>query len=453
MAKRITGHELYPWQRYVLDVALEVLPDGGWAYEEVLVTVPRQSGKSFMFAPLVGERLSRKPDRQAWITAQNGDKAKARWLAASKPLEMLPQVRKLVSTAHERTLWQNGSAFRPFTPKEGAIDGETPDLVLIDELWAFNALDREVMEDSFGPAVFMNPWGQLWKTSTAGTERSSWLNADRERGRRTVEAGGGRFAFFEWSIPEAVDGMDSGLLPDEDLVRLVLAHHPLAGRHPKIESHLLMEELGKGRARFLRGLGNLTRETREDGAIPADVWRRGESRAMIPTDARVGIGVDVDELGRESTIYVGYRDPSGLGVVEIVERAAGQGWVPGRLKGLTERWDVGAVAVAYAGPSRSVGDTAERLGVDILRVWTPDVGAATTRFIDDLEQRRQSHDELRDTSIGDAMRAAQLRRLKTGPVIDPKGVEPVTALRAAVMAMWAADHLPEIPVRIPFHIA
>src|SRR5215471_10973954 len=40
------GKPMMPWQSYVADVALEVDEDGRFAYQLVIVTVPRQSGKT-----------------------------------------------------------------------------------------------------------------------------------------------------------------------------------------------------------------------------------------------------------------------------------------------------------------------------------------------------------------------------------------------------------------------
>lgn len=458
LCRRLTGQDLHPWQQHVLDVALEVLPDGGWAYEEISVTVPRQSGKTFLVAPVVGHRMGRAADRQAWITAQNGDKAVRRWAAASRVLaKSMPGVRQLVSTAHERTVWPNGSQFLPFTPKEAAVDGETPDLIWIDEQWAFDGADQAAMESSFGPAVFMNPWGQVWKTSTAGTQLSAWLNADRLRGRAAVEAGRNRgLAIFEWGIPDDEDPAD---MDDGVLVDLILAHHPLTGHHPKITREALLGELDGAdatkRASFIRGLGNLTMETRGDGLVPDPVWTRTAARALVPTGVRFGLGVAVDELGRESSIVAGYRDPdTGIGVVELVESGSGSGWVAQRVKNITGREDVGITAVHYSGPGRAAGDAMLRLGVPVLKVWSPDVSAATTRFLEDLDRERQQHDGHRGPEMTCAMRAASTTRLKAGPMIVPSGHEPVTAVQAAVLAMWAADHLPEEapPPPPPFEI-
>lgn len=459
VCKLITGFDPYPHQRYTWDVGLEVREDGsGWEHPEILKTIQRQSGKSFEQAPITAHRAAMKPDSQVWITAQNGDKAVSRWSAASRTItRAMSDVRMLVSISHERTIWPNGSAFRPFAPKvEGTLDGETPDLLHLDELWAHGLDVRAPLEASILPALFMNPWGQISKTSTAGTERSEWLNADRARGREVVESGRrSKLAHFEWGVPEGVGDTATVDLDDEALVRLILEYHPLAGLHPRITFEDLAAELADtSRASFIRGLGNLTIETRAEGIVDVEVWGRGKSTATIPTDVRVGIGVDTDLLGRETTIYAGWRDPAtGIGVVEIIERGAGLGWVARRVASISQRWPVGAVAIDYTTPTRAVGDACAQLGAPVVKLYGPDMGAAGTRFFDDLDAQRQTHDELRDGAIGDAMRAAVKRQTKTGPYVEAKGSAPVTAFRAALLAMWAADHMTEAePEPVPFKI-
>src|SRR5689334_10794972 len=53
----LLGTPLMPWQRHVLDVALEVDPETGrLAYQEVDLTVPRQSGKTLLLLCLMVHR-------------------------------------------------------------------------------------------------------------------------------------------------------------------------------------------------------------------------------------------------------------------------------------------------------------------------------------------------------------------------------------------------------------
>jgi phage terminase large subunit-like protein len=59
VARRI-GLELLPWQRLVLSVAMEQVR-GRPAYRDVLVSVPRQSGKSTLVLALIVWRMTQRP--------------------------------------------------------------------------------------------------------------------------------------------------------------------------------------------------------------------------------------------------------------------------------------------------------------------------------------------------------------------------------------------------------
>lgn len=275
------------------------------------------------------------------------------------------------------------------------------------------------------------------------------MNEGVAQGRQAVLDGVTRgLAYFDWSIPDELGGTPVEKLPDDVLLQLVWDHHPR--RDHGLRRGYLEDELRKSRPRFLRAYGNRTQEARLDGCVPADVWERAEASALIPEDARVGLGVGVDELGRESTIFAGWRDPvSGVAVVELVAQAAGSGWVAPRLASLDRRWDVGAVALHSTGPARAAGDTAARAGVPVLRVTTSDVAAAGTQFLEALEDERVRHDGRRGPELTEAMRAARINRLKAGSTVEPAGTRPVSAMEAAILAMWAADHLPVVEDPLP----
>ena len=75
-----------PWQRHVADVVMELLPDGTLCYDRVVVTVPRQAGKSTLLlailthrcqADLPGGRLDVGPQKQTVVyTAQTRNDAR-----------------------------------------------------------------------------------------------------------------------------------------------------------------------------------------------------------------------------------------------------------------------------------------------------------------------------------------------------------------------------------------
>ena len=73
------GWPLLPWQRQVADVASEYRPGGGWVYPTVIVTVPRQSGKTTLLGAVMCHRAMVIPDHMGWYTAQTGIMARETW--------------------------------------------------------------------------------------------------------------------------------------------------------------------------------------------------------------------------------------------------------------------------------------------------------------------------------------------------------------------------------------
>lgn len=457
LAAEALGKPQFPWQRYVCNVGLEVLPDGSWAYDEVIVLVQRRAGKTVLIEPITTHRCGQAgPPRSAWITAQKRDNAVKRWRDAAGVIERAlgrGTVKRNISNSHELLEWRStGSKFVPFAPDEETMHGEDPDLVWVDELWSHSIDKLAMIEDGFRPAWSVKT-GQEWKLSAAGTLASTALKRDRARGRAAVESGGrSRIAFFEWCVPETVGGSPVAELPDEQLLDVVLANHPR--RDHGLRRDFLAEELGKGRPSFLRHYGGLDDDhLADDTVIP---WGRFSAASAqlagvaIPADARIALGFEVDPLSREGAVLAGWRDPgSGRAVVEVVARRDDTRWVAGEVLRLVDRHEVGLVAAVGAGPARDVADAVEQ-GLDgraeLLRVTMGDFGAATRRFSDSIVQDEPASVLWADSGEGDlvsALRAASWRRLPSGhQLFGSAGGEPITALGAGVLALWAADHMP-----------
>jgi phage terminase len=474
----IVGRPLFPAQRYVLDVALEVVPEGGegtltleeieagapwwWAYDDVTVLMPRRAGKTAMISPLVLHRIGRPGVRSSvWMTAQKRENARKRYEDIRRDFQSVPGIRAmlaraLISNAAEVIEWAgNGSTFRPFAPDEESMHGEDPDMVLVDELWAFPLPVMDVIQAGYRPSWSVKP-GQEWKFSAAGTARSGWLRHERVKGRRAVEEGRrAGVAFFEWCVPTMVpvvgrrDMVPVEDLGDEDLVELVWLNHPRAGHG--LRKSFLLSELGRGRGVFLRHYGGLDDMVTDDPSpIPLSVWERaGKARDLAPPDgARVGLGFAVDQGRRLSAVYAAWRLEDGTARVVEVEVSPGTRWLAGRVASVLEQWpDVEVVAYRNVGLGRDAAADLERagLGVELLAVTASDYAAASQRLyagVAEGESPMVFHDGAVSSSLTDAMRAAALPDSRVGSGWTQAGTDPVAALEAASLAVWAADHLP-----------
>ena len=72
---RAIGRPLMPWQQEVADTALEVGDNGLFAYKLVIVTVPRQSGKTTLDGAVLEHRALTVPRARCWFTMQTGKDA------------------------------------------------------------------------------------------------------------------------------------------------------------------------------------------------------------------------------------------------------------------------------------------------------------------------------------------------------------------------------------------
>ena len=196
------GTELMPWQQYVADVALEINPTTGkLQYREIILTVPRQSGKTTLLLAVMVHRTLGFGERQKVVyTAQTRNDARRKWedehlvILEQSPLVKLFDVRK--TNGSEAIKWHNGSSHSITSTTEKAGHGDTVDLGVIDE--AFAQIDDR-LEQAFKPAMITRPQPQLWVVSTAGTNESVYLNHKVDMGRQQYGNTEGAIAYFEWS--------------------------------------------------------------------------------------------------------------------------------------------------------------------------------------------------------------------------------------------------------------
>lgn len=436
------GNPLFPWQQYVVDVALEVLDDGTWAYDEVFLTAPRRSGKTHLTAPVTAHRCGQASKATAWITAQTLKSAVRRWEDIADVINNSPlrsSVRKNRGNPQMLRWPETGSAFLPFAPNEEGMHGEDPDIVWVDEYWSFDLEEKDLIEQGYEP-VFSVKSGQAWKMSTAGTERSEAYNLDRRDARSAVEAGvrSGR-ACFDWCAPERVGGRPIEKLPADELLRVVLDSHPR--RDHGLRSEFLAKQLEKGRINFLRAYGNLSQneDAVEESAVFDSERMRAQRGGVIPAGARVAFGVAADEDRRDAVIAVAWRGPDGRALTSY-RRAEGTRWAVPEVRRLVTEYDVGIVGVRSAGPARDIADALEAAGVPLLRMSQPDDAAASSRFHDEFLAGTVLWDGSLDFS--GSVAAAEPHPAQSGIAWRSRTGAPVTCLPAGSAAVWAFDHMP-----------
>lgn len=447
-----------PWQRQVVDVALEIDPDTNLpAYRTVVLTVPRQSGKSTLLLSVFLQRCMSTfwsstgrpggtPGRQRCIyTAQTQKDARSKWeedyvadLEASDRLHRRFSVYR--GSGREAIKWPNGSAIGISASTEKAAHGKVLDLPVVDE--AFAQVDDR-LDQAFVPAMSTRKQAQLWIVSTAGTPESLYLKAKVDKGRELVEKGtASGLAYFEWSAPEDADP------DDEDAWALCM---PALG-HTIDLSVVRAARQSLSTAEFRRAyLNQWVDRHAGDRVIDADAWGRlHDPESTISTVPVVAVDVALDR-GMSAVSAAGRRE-DGRVHVQVVRHDRGTDWVVDWAMNIFRSAKAKAIVLDPSGPAGSlIPEFLDRLDrdVDALKVTSArDMAQACGAFYDDVTHGRLRH--RRQPPLEQALGAARKRELGDAWAWGRKqSAADITPLVACTLAHWGVATAPAPPAYDP----
>ena len=377
---RALGTPLLPWQRYVADVAGERRPDGSYEHQVVVVSVPRQSGKTALLRAMGTQRAML--GRSVFYTAQTGKDARARWTDLVKALQLSAAFKGKMKSEEivvakrggsEHVAFPSGGVFQAFAPTVESLHGYTPPTVLIDEAFAQTQANGELLIGAIEPAQRTIVDRQLWLVSTMGTAESTFFHDWIERARLGVD----RVALFLWGADEDQDPFD---LDD------IAAFHPAVGFEFRevghdtglvttAESILAASEKIPSRAEYVRAYGNRATSTTLT-LIPAEDWNAlsvqaraddPEAELAAPADLRdVTLAYDVDEHAASAAIVALWEDAAtGLPAAKVVQSGPGVAWVADAVADLDVAWRPARVVAVGNGPVLDVTEQLRGEGVDV----------------------------------------------------------------------------------------
>lgn len=374
---------MLPWQRHFADVALEVDPETGkFAYNEIVLVVPRQSGKSEIVLPYAVHRVSAWPAQRALYMAQTFSDARERWedvwiaRLGDSPLRSLYTTR--LRTSAEAILWRNGSTLSPeATTGKSSGTGDTVDVAILDEAWSHNDARVELGTRPAmltrhrippGPQLFvcsMVPGPTRLRTSATS---SGYLKEKIKAGRARVAAGVTRdVAYFEWGAPVGSDPADPATwraaMP---AIGFTVLEDTIRADYERIMSGGGMER-GDFAAEYLSWWP-------EDGPAGWLIIPQGSWEAMADPDAQptgpLKLAVDVNPPQSRASVGVAGAVAGRPGSVflELVESRDGTSWLPGAVEAFVSRnADIDEVVVVPTGPAGVVKDDLERVLSDARR--------------------------------------------------------------------------------------
>jgi terminase large subunit-like protein len=353
------GTPLMPWQRQVLDVALELDPKTRrLVYREVILTVPRQSGKTTLLLVLILVRALSEPRQNIRYTAQTGSDARKKWMDDWLPILKPSRFSKLfhprLTNGHEALVFHNGSFQSLIATTRKAGHAATIDLGILDE--AFAHPDAR-LEQALKPAMITRPQPQLWIVSTAGTrEDSPYLWGKVEAGRQLAEAGVNEsVAYFEWSAPDDADPAD------RDTWRACM---PALGRTATEDAIASDFASMPSLSEFRRAYLNQWVTALSDPVIPLDTWN-----ALIDTRSEaedpVCFAFDVSPDRSHAAIAAAGRRKDDHVHIEVIDHRGGTGWLAERLAELVQKHNPSGVYCDPTSPAASLLPELAHLRVDV----------------------------------------------------------------------------------------
>jgi hypothetical protein len=422
------GLTLMPWQRDALAVATQ--HDGGaYRWPVVVVSVPRQSGKSVALKALVLDRLINGGLHGPWegaLIAQTRQDA-ARFLidwSEHRDLGM-----KVYRGLGNEQLHLGANQVRPYAPMPSAMHGRSLNAVLWDEAWSVDAeRGREIMQAAT-PAMITKRDRQTWFVSTAGTPESVFLRSWVEKGRA------GEVCLIEYAAPGGADV--------DDLAGWA-RWHPAFGFTQDADGIRQARAMFEGDdAGFRRAYCNQWPEAHASrGAIDPEAWSAlADEAPPVPERGSAVLAIDVDMHALSASIVAAWRDvrdgltPGPAMRIELVDHRPGVSWLLPRLRGLMDTHGVRTVWAQDYGPVVATTDALERERVSVERVGSKQASAAVQAFLTAVAEgtvRHNGQDELTRAAL-----SVGLRSYGDGVQWQRKGGAATSPITAASWAVWA----------------
>ena len=334
-AETVLKKELYPWQKWALIHALEIVGDleAGWKFRfrTILFLISRQNGKTVLSEVLASFFMNVLRVESIFGTSLSLDKAEEVWEAVINDQEAHPELsadidRVSRTNGNKRLILNGGRQYKVGAPTRRAGRGDSNDLVMLDEIR--EQRDFEVFSAA-AASTNAKPNGLIVCFSNAGDPDSIVLRQLRSQAIAVIEGGsvtdfggdvnGSTLGLFEWSAPDdaATDDMEA-----------LAQANPALGYGYLTERALLSNRATFPENKFRSECMCQQVETILPNPFPDGAWEGGlDIHSTIAPESELFFGLDLSQDRRWATIAVcGMRD-DGHYHIEVVARRVGTSWV------------------------------------------------------------------------------------------------------------------------------
>jgi hypothetical protein len=435
-SEELLGLELFPWQKWFLVHALELLPDGSFRFRTVVLLVARQNGKSLLAQILALFFMYVRRARLVIGTAQNLDIAEEVWAGAVEIAEEVPElaaaIKRVNQTNGKKSLdLDKGERYKVQTASRRGGRGLSGDLILLDELrehqsWdAWGAITKTTMARALALILALSNAGDassivlryLRQMAHASLGDPDGINSDGlglvelvEQLPADVEEvpDDDSLAIFEWSAPPGCSLDDrAGWCAANPSLGYAITERAIASARKTDPEWVFRTEV----------LCQWNDGTTE-GPFPPGSWDAGtDPLSAIPDGAAVTFCVDTEHDRSRSFIAAAGRRADGDVHVEIVAARYGTAWVVEWFASRASETNRLRVLVQARGAPASglIADLQELEYVDVIEWGGSDLGGYCGKFYDGVKAHLWAPDPAENETEAD--RPARIFHLPQ-PVLD-----------------------------------
>jgi hypothetical protein len=423
------------WQRLAAARALEHNRAGELVWRTVIISTPRQQGKSWLERELCAWRIEQGAlfgeEQNVLHVAHKLTAAEEVWRPAARYYDHLgrDEARVRYANGEQQIELADGSRWLIQAANEGVGVAFSIGMALVDEGWR---VKRSVYDNGIEPTLAEAESPQTYLVSTAGDVTSDLMTHYRAEAVAEIDAPGNTL-IIEYSAPADAELSEPLDVDDRGVWRAACAHWDA-----RREAWMTDKRKKAGERSFRQHALNQWQPTLTPPVLPAGTWERvATTRAPGGT---VGFGVDIDEDHERGVIVA-----VGSGVAEVVDDRPEAGWIVRRVVELLGR-NGGAVALDGAGPARALLDPLRRvLGREqVLGLTGADMAARSGATLDDLTGDRPAIALRDDERMMGAITSARKRKTGAAWVWDRDGEG--LFMVALSCAQWAEAHAPAPPV-------
>jgi hypothetical protein len=415
-----------PWQEGACRAILGKRSDGLYAADAIVISIPRQVGKTFLIAWIIFALCIKFPGLTVIWTAHQFKTARETFdslRAMATRRELVPHIDKArITTAagNEAIPFRNGSRILFGARERGFGRGFTKvDVMVADEaqILSTNAMDDMVPATNVAPNPLVILMGTPPKPSDPGevftTHRAEALAGESDD-----------TLYIEMSADEDADPTDREQWAKANPS---YPHRTSARAIMRMRKHLTAES-------FVReGLGVW------DPAEPLFVfspgsWARCGSVEAPPPPAALGVAADVDQIWLSLGASSGGDCPH-LGSVLRIRADRGRDHFVAEVKRISDEHQC-AVVIDVKGPASYLIEDLDAAGVNLTRTGLEDLVQACANIKTAVEKHAVTHGNY--TDLNDAVDAAGWRTVADRRVFTRKNGD-TSMLEAVTLALWGAS--------------